>query len=121
MSNFDDIPINKIKSMVGYQTNVDMYRADAKLPPQAEEQMDPNAQAPKGQYDGVKESVTPRGENSDDSENEEGLSLEERLISRLWKVRMRAAKEINQLFYNDYAKSQSDPQHPCQSFDLFGP
>lgn len=34
---------------------------------------------------------------------------------------MRACKEINQMFYNDYAKSQSDPSHPLQSFDEFGP
>lgn len=41
--------------------------------------------------------------DSDDDENDASLSLEERVQSTKWKTRMRAAKEINQLFYNDYA------------------
>jgi hypothetical protein len=104
MSNFDDIPISKIKNMVGYQTNQDMYREEAKHP-EDEGYVEPKP------YPVIKEQ-TPKGEGSDDSEDEEGLSLEERLMARQWKVRMRACKEINQLFYNDYAKSQSDPEHP---------
>lgn len=31
MKNFDEIPINKIKTMVGYQTNPDMYKSEAKV------------------------------------------------------------------------------------------
>lgn len=38
MKDFDDIPINKIKSMVGYQTNIDMYSTEAKLPQSEEDQ-----------------------------------------------------------------------------------
>lgn len=30
MKDFDDIPITKIKAMVGYQTNPEMYKSDAK-------------------------------------------------------------------------------------------
>jgi hypothetical protein len=37
MSHFDDIPISKIKTMVGYQTHADMYRSGAKLPPTEDE------------------------------------------------------------------------------------
>jgi len=31
MKHFDEIPISKIKTMVGYQTNPDMYNSDAKV------------------------------------------------------------------------------------------
>ncbi len=31
MKHFDDIPISKIKTMVGYQTNPDMYDSEAKV------------------------------------------------------------------------------------------
>lgn len=31
MKHFDDIPISKIKTMVGYQTNPDMYDSEAKI------------------------------------------------------------------------------------------
>lgn len=36
MKHFDDIPISKIKTMVGYQTNAEMYREEAKLPQEDE-------------------------------------------------------------------------------------
>lgn len=90
MAHFDDIPINKIKTMVGYQTNADMYRADAKLPEQEQEQ--PNHKM----YDGVKDEQV---QQSDDSDNENvGLSIEERLQARKWKTRLRACKDINTIF-----------------------
>jgi hypothetical protein len=31
MRHFDEIPINKIKTMVGYQTNPEMYNSEAKV------------------------------------------------------------------------------------------
>jgi len=31
MKHFDDIPISRIKTMVGYQTNPDMYNSEAKI------------------------------------------------------------------------------------------
>ena len=53
MSNFDDIPISKIKNMVGYQTNIDMYKSDAKLP-----QTDEKINEETVPHNLVKESVT---------------------------------------------------------------
>jgi len=52
--------------------------------------------------------------NSNDSEEDDDemyKTLEERVISRQWKVRMEAFKQINQHFYNDYARAQGDPNH----------
>lgn len=113
MSQFDDIPINKIKTMVGYQTNIGMYEADAKLPP-SEEHEGPDVKA----YAAIKGD---QQNDSDGDEDELGLPLEERVHAAQWKTRMRAAKEINQLFYNDYAKNQSDGSHQMVSFEQYSP
>ena len=83
-----------------------MYNSDAKVkevPADAPTQSDMynvEAQNRKASIDG------------EDSEGEEGSGpLEERVAHSLWKVRLRAFKEINQHFYNDYAKNQSDSTH----------
>jgi hypothetical protein len=75
MSHFDDIPISKIKNMVGYQTDQGMYEGDVRLPVEQEGISDPK------NYGVIKEQ-TPRGEGSDESDGETGLSLEERIFSR---------------------------------------
>ena len=36
--------------------------------------------------------------------DDDSRSIDERVMDSMWKVRLRAFKEINQLFYNDYAK-----------------
>jgi len=96
--------------MVGYQTNQEMYKSDAKLPEEPDGAIDPK------QFHLIKENA-PTGDGSDESDGEEAHSLEERVFSTKWKVRMLAYKEVNQLFYNDFAKSQSEPEHPMQSFE----
>ena len=55
MSHFDDIPISKIKNMVGYQTDQGMYEGDVRLPVEQEGISDPK------NYGVIKEQ-TPRGE-----------------------------------------------------------
>ena len=98
MSQFDDIPISKIKKMVGYQTNADMYRSDAKLqtPEDSGHFQEHQLRESQGRAD--------LPYDSDESEGEASMSIEEKTQSSQWKTRLRATKQINQLFYNDYAK-----------------
>jgi len=90
MKHFDEIPISKIKTMVGYQTNPDMYNSDAKVKevpvdaPTQSEMYNVENQNRKGSIDG------------EESDGDEGSGpLEERVSHTLWKVRSRAFKEIN--------------------------
>ena len=98
MSQFDDIPISKIKKMVGYQTNAEMYRSDAKLqtPEDSGHLQEHQLRESQGRAD--------HAYDSDESEGEASMSIEEKTQSSQWKTRLRATKQINQLFYNDYAK-----------------
>jgi hypothetical protein len=96
MKHFDDIPISKIKTMVGYQTNPDMYDSEAKVKEVAVDlpvQPEPEFLPRRASIDG----------GDSDGEEDSG-PIEERVAHSLWKVRSRAFKEINQHFYNDYAK-----------------
>ena len=98
MQNFDEIPINKIKTMVGYQTEPYMYTSDMK-------------------HKDSQQSMPEVPEFPQEVETPSDLPLEERVQDTVWKVRQQAFKEINQQFYNDYAQNQSDPEHPMFSFD----
>lgn len=75
MSQFDDIPIQKIKKMVGYQTNADMYKSDAKLqtPEDSGHLQEHHLRESQGRAD--------HGYNSDESEGETSMSIEEKAQS----------------------------------------
>lgn len=57
----------------------------------------------------------------DTLEDEEDGPLEERIYSQKWKVRFSAFKEINKLFYNDFAKyDQVEDKSAVNVADLMG-
>jgi len=100
MKHFDDIPISKIQKMTGYQTHPMDFEKE------------------KGD--------SPRGEVQADDENVDAshLPLGERVLHANWRVRLEAYKEINQLFYTDYAKYENgDRTEPdaMASFEIYGP
>lgn len=115
MRHFDDIPISKIKTMVGYQTNAEMYREEAKLPHEEES----TTAGAKTAYEQVPAQA--KGDGEDDSEGDLELSIEERLQSRKWKCRLRAIKEINNLLCADHTNAQADPEYQMVNFEQYGP
>jgi hypothetical protein len=100
MKHFDDIPISQIQKMTGYQTHPKDYVNEKDSVPQ-QQMVDENEQV-----------------------DASHLPLGERVINSNWRVRLEAYKEINQLFYSDYAKYESgDRSEPdvMASFDIYGP
>jgi hypothetical protein len=95
MKHFDDIPISKIQKMTGYQTHPLDYENEPKT-------ADPTAE--------------------DVEIDASHLPLGERVLHANWRVRLEAYKEINQLFYTDYAKHESgDEPDAMASFEIYGP
>lgn len=90
MRHFDDIPISQIRKMPGYQTNYDV--ADGK-----------NTAAEPGAFD-ENPSVNPTGGLSLEDEDAQARALDERVMHSKWNIRLAAYKEINNVFYSDYAE-----------------
>ena len=95
--------------MHGYQTGKEMYDGEA----MAAQNEDPMA-------------------NDDPYDNDVDASkpLTERVYNAKWKIRHEAFKEINQLFYNEYAKFEDSKSNPdtkdgdrnlLYSFEVYGP
>ena len=87
MKHFDDIPISRIKTMVGYQTNPDMYNSEAKI---KEQQPDEQPVQPEP----TTYSKEPKNDEYSDGDDD-SRPLDERVMDSMWKVRLRAFKEIN--------------------------
>jgi hypothetical protein len=88
MRHFDDIPISQIRKMPGYQTGANMQDQEANGRPSLTDNTGGLVVAPTEQNDDL-----------------EGLnvSLSERVIHQNWRIRLEAFKQINKLFYSDYA------------------
>ena len=89
MKHFEDIPISQIQKMTGYQTHPKDYGVDKDFNPL---------------HPVFHKNVEKEEEIEVDVCN---LALGERLLHPNWRVRLEAYKEINQLFYSDYAKYES--------------
>ena len=114
MAHFDDIPISKIQKMPGYQTGAMMGDAST-------EDTTPTSGA------------DPVGGVPGNLEDEDALEkpLAERAQNPSWKIRIAAYKEINNLFYSDYAQfelSKGTPEYGAAgnvdllyNFEQYGP
>lgn len=89
MQHFDDIPISQIQKMPGYQTGAEMQNGAASSKNVASLGPDSNPNALAGSLEDEEAQLRP---------------LEERCQHANWKIRIAAYKEINNMFYNDYAR-----------------
>ena len=87
MQHFDEIPINQIKKMDGYQTGPQMYADGA------------SKRAPEN--DVFSETQENNGGGGHLTDEGEDLTMEDRVFHQKWKVRVEAFKEINKYFFSE--------------------
>jgi len=86
MRHFDDIPISQIQKMPGYQTGDNMPKVTTMM-----EEYPNSRQTNAGALGSLED------------EDAQCRPIEERTQNAKWNIRLAAYKEMNNLFYNDYA------------------